>query len=49
MATGKFVPNPRENLQKMLLEANQRVLSPIVPETLTLMVESKVPKEFPSN
>jgi len=47
-ATGKTVPNPRENLQIMLLEACQRVLSQIVPATPTLILESKLPKKLPS-
>ena len=48
-AIGKTVPNPRENLQIMLLEACQRVLSQIVPATPTLILESKLPKKLPKN
>ena len=40
--------NPRENLQRMLLEACQRVNSPAVPATPTFTVESKVPKKIPN-
>jgi hypothetical protein len=47
IATGGTDLKPRENLQRMMLEAYQRVSSPDDPATLTFTVESKVPKKFP--
>jgi hypothetical protein len=46
--TGGTDTNPRENLQRMLVEASHRVNSPAVAAILALTVESKAPKKLPT-